>query len=109
MEWSLVQGDPTGISVFFVDAGSIPARESFCPKQWTFRTVRRSLKRSSIFSIATRAFIGAPSKCFSKKKSRFKLTMDPGRRYYVMSKLFQDVAQRRISKTVPSSEFRVSS
>ena len=92
MEWSLVQGDPVGISVFFVDEGidtgerivfSETVDVSHCPtidqaKQFLFdqdaRVYRRAVEQ-----------LGQGELNFLKNDAS-------GRRYYVMSKLFQSVA-----------------
>lgn len=95
MEWSLLQGDRVGISVFFIDSGidtgerivlSEPVDISHCKsvaeaKQYLFDFdavfYRRALESLRSDDIAYRINDGSES-----------------RRYYVMSRLFLDVVER---------------
>jgi hypothetical protein len=93
MEWSLLQGDPTGISVFFVDSG-IDTGE---------RIVHSEQVDVSNFGSAAEAkrfLFGLDGKFFRKalellqSENPVYTTNDgSGRRYYVMSKLFSEVVE----------------
>jgi methionyl-tRNA formyltransferase len=109
MEWSLLQGDPTGISVFFVDAG-IDTGERIVLSETVDVTHCQSIAEAKqfLFECDARVYRRAIEKLLQDETS-FQSNDGSGKRYYVMSKSFQDVAQLRLSKSVPSSEFRVSS
>jgi hypothetical protein len=98
LEWSLLEGHPTGITVFFIDAGidsgeRIVLREevdiSHC------RTIQEA--KSYLFNLDAQFFRRAIER-LNEDGFGYQLN-DPasGRRYYVMSKLFQSVAEEIIS------------
>ena len=96
MEWSLLQGDPTGISVFFVDAGidtgdrivlSETVDVSHC------RTVPEA--KQYLFDQDARLYRRAIEMLQNNEPS-FQPNDGSGKRYYLMSKLFQDVAEARL-------------
>jgi len=107
MEWSLLQGDPVGISVFFVDSGidtgerivlSEPVDISHCKsiaeaKQYLFDLdavfYRRAVEALRSNEIACQINDGSA-----------------GRRYYVMSRLFLDVVERLAIGNRQSSNLR---
>lgn len=97
MEWSLVQGDPIGISVFFVDAGidtgdrivlSESVNVSHC------QTIAEA--KQYLFDCDARVYRRAIEKLQQDAKS-FQTNDGSGKRYYVMSKLFEDVAQKNLA------------
>jgi hypothetical protein len=107
MEWSLLQDDPVGISVFFVDSGidtgerivlSEPVDISHCKsiaeaKQYLFDLdavfYRRAVEALRSNEIACQINDGSA-----------------GRRYYVMSRLFLDVVERLVIGNRKSSNLR---
>src|SRR5687767_8946812 len=109
MEWSLVQGDPTGISVFFVDAG-IDTGERIVLSETVDVSHCRTIAEAKqhLFDQDARVYRRA-LEMLQKNEASFQANDGSGKRYYVMSKLFEDVARLRLSKSVASSEFRVSS
>lgn len=109
MEWSLVQGDPAGISVFFVDAG-IDTGERMVLSETVDVSHCQTIAEAKqyLFDQDARVYRRAIEKLQQDEKS-FQRNDGSGKRYYVMSKLFQDVAQQRLSKSVSSFESRVSS
>ena len=97
MEWSLVQGDPAAISVFFVDEGidtgerivfSEPVDISHC------RTIAEA--KQHLFDQDAQ-FYRRAIEMLQRNEAAFETNDDSGRRYYVMSKLFQDVAQKNLA------------
>ena len=106
MEWSLLQGDPTGISAFFVDAGidtgerivlSETLDVSHCP---TIAEAKRYL-----FECDARVYRRAIEK-LQQDETSFQSNDGSGKRSYVMSKLFQGVAEARLqtSRTISAGE-----
>ena len=94
MEWSLVQGDPTGISVFFVDAG-IDTGERIVLSETVDVSHCQTLAEAKqyLFDCDARFYRRAIEKLQQDDKS-FQVNDGSGRRYYVMSKLFREIAER---------------
>ena len=97
MEWSLVQGDPTGISVFFVDAGidtgaRIVLSESVDVSH--YKTIAEA--KQYLFDCDARLYRRAIEKLQQDEES-FQVNDGSGKRYYVMSKLLQDIAQQNLA------------
>lgn len=109
MEWSLVQGDPAGISVFFVDAG-IDTGDRIVLSETVDISHCQTIAEAKqyLFDCDARFYRRAIEK-LQQDETKFQVNDGSGKRYYVMSKLFQEVAQKSLSRSVPSSEFRVSS
>jgi methionyl-tRNA formyltransferase len=93
MEWSLLNGDPVGITVFFIDAGidtgerivfSEEVDVSYC------KTIDEA--KQYLFDLDAKFFRRALEK-LSEPDFAFQTNDGSGKRYYVMSKLFQEVAQ----------------
>ncbi|HEV2905324.1 MAG TPA: formyltransferase family protein, partial [Pyrinomonadaceae bacterium] len=97
MEWSLVQGDPTGISVFFVDAG-IDTGERIVLSEtldvWHCQSIAEA--KQYLFECDARVYRRAIEK-LQQDETPFQNNDGSGKRYYVMSKLFQDVAQKNLT------------
>ena len=98
MEWSLVQGDPTGISVFFVDAG-IDTGERIVLSETVDVSHCRTIAEAKqyLFDQDARLYRRAVEMLQQDEES-FETNDGSGKRYYVMSKLFQEVAQQRLSE-----------
>jgi hypothetical protein len=93
MEWSLLQGDPVGISVFFVDEG-IDTGERIVFSETVDISHCQTLTdaKQYLFDLAARFYRRAIERLGSENVA-FQRNDGSGRRYYVMSKLFQDVAE----------------
>src|SRR5687767_2342224 len=93
MEWSLLQGDPTGISVFFVDAG-IDSGERMVLSETVDVSHCQTIAEAKqyLFACDARFYRRAIEKLQQDEES-FQRNDGSGKRYYVMSKLFQDVAE----------------
>lgn len=94
MEWSILQGDPAGVTVFFIDEGIDTG-----PRIVTQRTVDLSGCRSvdaakgRLFSLDVEMYAEALTRLLQPGFSP--LPNGPGgRRHYVMSRLFTGVASR---------------
>lgn len=98
MEWSLVQGDPTGISVFFVDAG-IDTGERIVFSDTVDVSHCRTIAEAKQYLFDQDArFYRRALEMLQKNEAPFQTNDGSGKRYYVMSKLFQAVAQLSLSK-----------
>jgi Formyl transferase len=92
-EWSVLQGDPTGITVFFIDSGidtgaRIVLRE-FISAAGT--TSVRALK-TMLFGYDARLYRKALEALSSEEFNYDHNDVSNGKRYYVMSKLFSRMA-----------------
>lgn len=97
MEWSLLKGDPVGITVFFIDEG-IDTGERI--------VVSEPVDVSSYGSVAeAKGYLFNFDAVFFRKAleainsgSPFLLNNGMGRRYYVMSNLFTGVVEELLRK-----------
>ena len=94
MEWSLLQGDPTGISVFFVDAG-IDTGERIVVSEAVDVSHCRTIAEAKqcLFDQDAHLYRRA-IEMLQNNETSFQTNDGSGKRYYVMSKLFQDVAAK---------------
>jgi folate-dependent phosphoribosylglycinamide formyltransferase PurN len=96
-KWSVLQGDPTGVTVFFIDSGidtggHIVLREFLPSKEWNGV---RALK-NMLFGCDARLY-GKALEALMSPEFRFQNNdISKGRRYYVMSRQFI----RMVNKTL---------
>ena len=94
MEWSLLQGDPTGISVFFVDAG-IDTGERIVVSEAVDVSHCRTIAEAKQYLFDQDAHLYRRAiEMLQNNETSFQTNDGSGKRYYVMSKLFQDVAAK---------------
>jgi hypothetical protein len=100
-EWSVLQGNPTGVTVFFIDSGidtgsRIVLREFIPPKGWKgLRALKNMLFRcdARLYRKALKALTSAEFSLESNDSSK-------GQRYYVMSKLFTKAVNKILATTL---------
>lgn len=103
MEWSLLQGDPTGISVFFVDQG-IDTGGPIVLSETVDVSHTRSIAEAKQYLFDRDAeFYRRAIELLQRNNLIFHGNDGSGRRYYVMSKLLQDVAAKCLAAN-PQSE-----
>lgn len=93
MEWSLLQGDPAGISVFFVDEGIDTGERILFSEKIDIshcRTIEQA--KQYLFDQDAGCYRRAIER-LQRDEASFERNDGSGRRYYVMSKLFRGVAQ----------------
>jgi methionyl-tRNA formyltransferase len=102
MEWSLVQGEQTGISVFFVDEG-IDTGKQVVLSETVNISHYKSLTEAKryLFNLDPQVYRRAIEKL---NAGGVTYQSNDSRRYYVMSKLFQDVAEKSLAIRNPKSE-----
>jgi methionyl-tRNA formyltransferase len=97
VEWSLVQGDPNGISVFFMDEG-IDTGERIVLSETVDVSHCRNVAQAKQFLFDLDAtFYRRALVLLQQEQPAFQSNDGSGRRYYVMSKLFHDVAQKNLA------------
>jgi methionyl-tRNA formyltransferase len=94
MEWSLLEGEPTGITVFFIDEG-IDTGERIVLREEVYVSHCRSIEEAKLhlFNLDARFFRRAIEKLKEEGFSYERNYREAGRRYYVMSGLFRKVAE----------------
>ena len=94
MEWSILQGDPAGITVFFIDSGidtgpRIVLSEHVDVSSYSSITAAKQY----LFSLDSVFFPKALS-LINNSAPTFQLNDGSGKRYFVMSKLFEGVVEQ---------------
>ena len=100
-EWSVLQGDPTGVTVFFIDPGidtgdRIVLREFVPSRGW--RSVQ-ALK-NMLFRCDARLYRKALEALMSAEFSFESNEVSKGRRYYVMSRLLTGAVNQILATTL---------
>jgi Formyl transferase len=104
-EWSVLEGNPTGVTVFFIDTGidtgeRIVLRE-FIP--WERSQSVRAFKRM-LFDSDARLYRRALQALMSPEFQYAKNDTSKGQRYYVMSKLFTGAVDKILHTPVLAAE-----
>lgn len=99
MEWSILEGNPTGITVFFVDEGIDTGPRIVLRKAVdvsSFRDV--GLAKSYLFSLDGAVFAEALRSLAVRPDAFQTQRREDGKRYYVMSELFSSVVAARLAQ-----------
>ena len=104
MEWTILQGDRTGVSVFFIDAGIDTGERMIISREIDvtgFKSIPEA--KSHLFSHDAECYKTAIQK-LQTEDFRFETNDGSGARYYVMSDLFQAVVSDKLKEksTFPS-------
>ncbi len=92
MEWTILQGDRTGVSVFFIDAGIDTGKRMVFSREIDvsgLKSIREA--KSHLFSHDANCYKTA-IRNLQTENFQFETNDDSGARYYVMSDLFLSVA-----------------
>jgi len=102
MEWSLLQGDPTGVSVFFIDPGIDTGKRMIFKREFSL-TRRGSISQAKnyLFSLDAGLYKEA-LQILQDNNFTFLENDGSGKRYYVMSKLFSSVVEETLEQTPES-------
>ena len=94
MEWTMLQGDAVGITVFFIDAGIDTGARILLSEQVDISS-RKSIAEAKqyLFSL-DQVFFRKALALLSDGKPAFQVNDGSGRRYFVMSKLFEGVVEQ---------------
>ena len=98
MEWSLLHGDPAGITTFFIDEG-IDTGASIVLREHVGLSGRRSVRAAKqyLFGLAPEKFERALRALGDPDFTPIRQDAAEGRRWYVMSGLFTGVVERILS------------
>jgi len=94
VEWSILQGDPVGVTVFFIDAGIDTGSRVLVSEEVDISGCRSISEAKRYLFDLDRVFFRKALGLLLNSNPSFQLNDGSGRRYYVMSKLFQEVVAR---------------
>ncbi len=95
MEWSIFNGDPTGISTFFIDRGIDTGRRVILLEEIDISKFKDIITaKNYLFSLDLVMFRKAIEKLLNQENRYIENEVCKGERYYVMSKLFSIVVER---------------
>lgn len=94
VEWSILQGDPVGITVFFIDTGIDTGSRVLISEEVDISSCRSVTEAKQYLFDLDRVFFPKALALLSDSKPTFGVNDDSGRRYFVMSKLFQGVVDQ---------------
>ena len=94
LEWSILQGDPVGITVFFIDTGIDTGARILFSEEIDISHCRSVTEaKQYLFSLDKESFPRALA-LLSEDTQSFQLNDASGPRYFVMSKLFTGVVEQ---------------
>lgn len=96
MEWSLVHGDPVGITVFFIDEGIDTGERIVISEEIDISNCKTTLEAKQRLFDLDAVFFRRALEVVRSSEPSYGLNDGSGPRYYVMSKLFQGVVQNLI-------------
>lgn len=94
LEWSILRGDPVGVTVFFIDTGIDTGSRILVSEQVDISSCRSVTEAKQYLFSLDQVFFRKALALLSDSKPRFRLNDGSGRRYFVMSKLFEGVVER---------------
>ena len=94
VEWSILQGDPVGITVFFVDTGIDTGSRVLISEKVDISSCRSVTEAKKYLFDLDRVFFPKALALLSDSKPTLGVNDGSGRRYFVMSKLFQGVVDQ---------------
>lgn len=100
-EWSVLQGDPTGVTVFFIDSG-IDTGDRIVLREFISSRGCRSVPalKNMLFRCDARFYRKALEALMSAEFSFGRNDVSNGHRYYVMSRLFTKAADQILAATL---------
>jgi methionyl-tRNA formyltransferase len=94
LEWSILQGDPVGITVFFIDTGIDTGARILISEGVDISGCKSVTEAKAYLFGLDKVFFRRALALLCDSKPAFRRNDGFGRRYFVMSKLFQEVADR---------------
>jgi folate-dependent phosphoribosylglycinamide formyltransferase PurN len=98
MEWSLFQGDPTGITVFFIDSGIDTGQRIVLREEVDVSRCKSVAEAKQYLFDLDAKFYRRAIELLREDNSSLPANDGSGRRYYVMSNCFQGVTQKIFSR-----------
>ena len=97
MEWAVLEGNELGISVFFIDAGIDTGKRIILSEKVDISHCESLAGAKQYLFSLDAVFYRRALDLVSSGQMHYKQNDLSGRRYYVMSKLFNDVAEKVLS------------
>jgi len=101
VEWSVLQGDPVGISVFFIDTGIDTGARILLREEIDISGCKSIGEAKEYLFNLDQLFFPKALALLTKSEPTFQLNDGSGPRYYVMSKLFENVATQLLHQQNP--------
>jgi methionyl-tRNA formyltransferase len=98
VEWSILQGDPVGITVFFIDTGIDTGSRILVSEEVDISGCKSVPEAKAYLFDLDKVFFRRALALLSDSELSFSLNDGSGRRYFVMSKLFQEVVEQLLQK-----------
>lgn len=93
LEWSILQGDAVGVTVFFIDSGIDTGARILLSEKVEICGLKSVTEAKEYLFNLDREFFRRALKLLTSRKPTFQLNDGTGRRYFVMSNLFQRVVE----------------
>jgi methionyl-tRNA formyltransferase len=94
LEWSILQGDPVGITVFFIDTGIDTGSRILMTEEVDISGCRSVSEAKEYLFNLDQIFFRKALTLLTNSEPSFQLNDGTGPRYFVMSKLFQGVVDQ---------------
>src|SRR6185295_1175904 len=94
LEWSILQGDPVGITVFFIDTGIDTGARILLSEEVDISNYKSVTEAKQYLFSLDKLFFRRALDLLSDNNQPFQLNDGSGPRYFVMSKLFESVVER---------------
>ena len=94
LEWSVLQGDAVGITVFFIDTGIDTGARILLSQEIDISGFKSVAEAKEYLFNLDQVFFPKALALLADSKPSFQLNDGTGRRYFVMSKLFQGVVDQ---------------
>lgn len=94
LEWSILQGDPVGITVFFIDTGIDTGARILFSEEVDISHCRSVTEAKQYLFSLDKVFFRRALALLSEDNQAFQLNDGSGQRYFVMSKLFTGVVEQ---------------
>ncbi|HEV8369207.1 MAG TPA: formyltransferase family protein [Pyrinomonadaceae bacterium] len=96
LEWSILQGDAVGITVFFIDTGIDTGARILLSQEIDISDFNSVTEAKEYLFNLDQVFFRKALALLTDSKQSFQLNDGTGPRYFVMSKLFQGVVDRML-------------
>ncbi len=96
MEWSLLEGEPVGITVFFIDSGIDTGREIVLREEVDISHCASVAEAKQYLFDLDAVYFRRALELLRSSDFEYQINDGSGRRYYVMSKLFRGVVEKII-------------
>lgn len=94
LEWSILQGDPVGITMFFIDTGIDTGARILLSEEVDISGYRSVTEAKQYLFSLDKVFFRRALDLLAEGDQAFQLNDGSGRRYFVMSKLFTGVVEQ---------------